>query len=168
LPRFVSGSTVLAVISTSRLALAFALVPFGFFNGLLDVSMNSLAAVFERRTGRAVMSSFHALFSLGALLGTLFGAASLAANFSPSAHVLIGVIPFLVAGCLIHRGLIQEKQQDHSHGFFISFPSGKVLPLAIMAFVFLLAEGWPFWLDNTSSRQPALAWLASDWRTVCP
>jgi len=37
--------------------------------------------------------------------------------------------------------LIQEKQQDHSHRFFISFPSGKVLPLAIMAFVFFLTEG---------------------------
>ena len=134
-------ATVLAVVSTSRLTLVFALVPFGFFNGLLDVSMNSQAAVFEQRTGRSVMSSFHALFSLGALLGTLFGAALLAANFSPLAHVLIGAIPFLVAGCVMHRGLIQEKQQDLSHGFFISFPSGKVLPLAIMAFVFFLTEG---------------------------
>ena len=134
-------ATVLAVVSASRLALALSLVPFGFFNGLLDVSMNSQAAVFEQRTGRSVMSSFHALFSLGGLLGTLFGAALLAANFSPLAHVLIGAIPFLVAGCLMHRGLIQEKQQDHPHGFFISFPSGKVVPLAIMALSFSSPKG---------------------------
>jgi MFS family permease len=134
-------ATVLAVISTNRLALAFSLVPFGFFNGLLDVSMNSQAAVFEQRTGRSVMSSFHALFSLGALLGTLFGAALLAANFSPLAQVLFGAIPFLIVGCLMHRGLIEEKRQNHSHGFFISLPSGKVVPLAIMAFVFFLTEG---------------------------
>jgi MFS family permease len=147
--RFVTGiatvclgvATALAVTSTSRLALALWLVPFGFFNGLLDVSMNSQAAVFERLTGRSVMSSFHALFSLGALLGTLFGAALLAAKVSPAAHVLMGVIPFLFAGCLMHRGLIQEKQPDHSRKFFISFPSGKVVPLAIMAFVFFLTEG---------------------------
>jgi predicted MFS family arabinose efflux permease len=118
-----------------------ALVPFGFFNGLLDVSMNSQAAAFEQRTGRSVMSSFHAFYSLGGLIGTLFGAALLAANISPLAHVLTAAIPFLVAGSFMHRGLIQEEKQDHPHGFFLSVPTGKVLPLALMAFVFFLTEG---------------------------
>jgi MFS family permease len=58
-------ATILAVVSTSWPALVLSLVPFGFFNGLMDVSMNSQAAAFEQRTGRAVMSSFHAFFSLG-------------------------------------------------------------------------------------------------------
>jgi MFS family permease len=56
-------------------------------------------------------------------------------------HVLIASIPFLVGGCLMHRGLIQERQLDHPQGFFISFPSGKVFPLALMAFIFFLTEG---------------------------
>ena len=46
-------ATVLAVISTSRLALAFALVPFGFFNGLLDVSMNSLVGSLPQNPTRS-------------------------------------------------------------------------------------------------------------------
>jgi predicted MFS family arabinose efflux permease len=116
-------------------------VPFGFFNGLIDVSMNSQAAAFEQRTGRSVMSSFHAFYSLGGLLGTLFGAALLAANIPPLVHVLVAAAPFIVAGCFMHRGLIPEKKQDHSHGFFLSIPSGKVVPLAVMAFVFFLTEG---------------------------
>jgi MFS family permease len=135
------GVTILAVASTSRVALVLALVPFGFFNGLIDVSMNSQAAAFEQRTGRSVMSSFHAFYSLGGLLGTLFGAALLAANIPPLVHVLIAAAPFIVAGCFMHRGLIPEKKQDHSHGFFLSIPSGKVVPLAVMAFVFFLTEG---------------------------
>ena len=135
------GATVLAVVSASRLALVLSLVPFGFFNGLIDVSMNSQAAAFEQRTGRSVMSSFHALYSLGGLLGTLFGAALLAANIPPLTHVLVAAIPFIVAGCFMHRGLIPEKKQDHPHGFFLSIPSGKVVPLAVMAFVFFLTEG---------------------------
>src|SRR5580704_7941669 len=135
------GATVLAVVSASRLALVLSLVPFGFFNGLIDISMNSQAAAFEQRTGRSVMSSFHAFYSLGGLLGTLFGAALLAANIPPLIHVLVAAIPFIVAGCFMHRGLIREKKQDHPHGFFVSFPSGKVVPLAVMAFVFFLTEG---------------------------
>jgi MFS family permease len=134
-------ATILAVVSASRLSLVLALVPFGFFNGLLDVSMNSQAAAFEQRTGRSVMSSFHAFYSLGGLIGTLFGAALLAANISPLAHVLTAAIPFLVAGSFMHRGFIQEEKQDHPHGFFLSVPTGKVLPLALMAFVFFLTEG---------------------------
>ncbi len=133
--------TILAVVSHSRLALVLSLVPFGFFNGLLDVSMNSQAAAFEQRTGRSVMSSFHAFYSLGGLIGTLFGAALLAANVIPSIQVLTASIPFMVAGCFMHRGLIQEEQRDHPQAFFMSFPSGKVLPLALMAFVFFLTEG---------------------------
>jgi MFS family permease len=134
-------ATVLAVVSASRLALVLSLVPFGFFNGLIDVSMNSQAAAFEQRTGRSVMSSFHAFYSLGGLLGTLFGAALLAANVPPLIHVLAAAIPFIFAGCFMHGGLIPEKRQDHRHGFFLSIPSGKIVPLAVMAFVFFLTEG---------------------------
>ena len=134
-------ATLLAVVSASRLALVLSLLPFGFFNGLIDVSMNSQAAAFEQRTGRSVMSSFHAFYSLGGLLGTLFGAALLAANVSPLTHVLTAAVPFVVAGCFMHRGLIPEKKRDHPHGFFLSIPSGEVVPLAVMAFVFFLTEG---------------------------
>jgi MFS family permease len=134
-------ATMLAVVSANRLALVLSLVPFGFCNGLIDVSMNSQAAAFEQRTKRSVMSSFHAFYSLGGLLGTLFGAALLAANISPSTHVLLAAMPFIIVGCFMHRGLIREKKQDHPHGFFVSFPSGRVVPLAVMAFVFFLTEG---------------------------
>src|SRR6516165_7148304 len=53
-------ATILAVVSGSWFTLVLSLVPFGFFNGLMDVSMNSQAAAFEQRIRRAVMSSFHA------------------------------------------------------------------------------------------------------------
>ncbi|MBV9104570.1 MAG: MFS transporter [Verrucomicrobia bacterium] len=134
-------ATILTVASTSRLALGLSLVPFGFFNGLLDVSMNSQAATFEQRTGRSVMSSFHGFYSLGGLVGTLFGAAMLAANFTPLIHVLSAALPFLIAGSFMHRELLQEKPQEHPHAFFVSFPTRKVIPLALMAFVFFLTEG---------------------------
>ncbi|MBV8532423.1 MAG: MFS transporter [Verrucomicrobia bacterium] len=137
-------ATILAVVSASWLALVLSLVPFGFFNGLMDVSMNSQAAAFEQRTGRAVMSSFHAFFSLGGLTGTLFGAALLAAKWPASVHVLIAAVPFMIVGCFMHRGLIPEEQHRHPQRFFISVPTSNLLPLAIMAFVFFLTEGVVF------------------------
>jgi hypothetical protein len=43
--------------------------------GGLDVTMNTQGVSVERRYGRSVLSSFHAAFSLGALLGTAGGRA---------------------------------------------------------------------------------------------
>jgi predicted MFS family arabinose efflux permease len=134
-------ATLLTVISTSRMALVLALVPFGFLHGLMDVSMNSQAAAFEQRTGRAAMSSFHAFFSLGGLIGTLFGSALLAARLSPFVQGPVTSLPFTVIGFFMYRGFIPEERRDHVHGFFVSFPSWRVFPLALMAFAFFLTEG---------------------------
>ncbi len=134
-------STVLTVTSTSKWALALALIPFGFLNGLIDVSMNSQAAAFEQRSGRVAMSSFHAFFSLGGLTGTLCGVALLAAHVSPLFQATVTSLPLTIAGLFMFGGLIPEERSEHPQGFFISFPSGKVLPLALMAFVFFLTEG---------------------------
>jgi MFS family permease len=138
---FLGLATIMAVISANWLALVLSLVPFGLFNGLMDVSMNSQAAAFERCTGRSVMSSFHAFFSLGGLVGTLFGAALLAVSCPAPAHVLIASVPFMIGGCFMYRGLIPEERHDHALRFFISIPTRNLIPLAVMAFVFFLAEG---------------------------
>ena len=50
-------------------ALAAALA--GITIGVADLAMNANAVVVERRHGRAIMSSFHAWWSLGALVGAL-------------------------------------------------------------------------------------------------
>lgn len=49
--------------------LALALVALGASNGALDVSMNAQAVAVERRYGRPIMTTFHAIFSTGGLAG---------------------------------------------------------------------------------------------------
>lgn len=146
--RFVSGAaaaclalaTILAVTSTSSLRLVMALVPSGFFSGLLDVAANSQAAAFERRSGRAAMSFFHGFFSLGGLAGAMFGVGLAGLDVAPLAHVLLAAVPFVIWGCAMHRTLIPEATPQASR-FFVSVPSRDLLPLAVMAFVFFLVEG---------------------------
>ncbi|WGG50130.1 MFS transporter [Rugamonas sp. DEMB1] len=60
----------------------------GGANGLLDVAMNAHASTVERRWGAAIMSSFHAAFSLGGLAGTGIGAALLYFD-TPTAWLLL-------------------------------------------------------------------------------
>ncbi|MDX1907463.1 MAG: MFS transporter [Bacteroidia bacterium] len=49
-------------------------VGIGICTGILDVAMNAQAVVVEQRMGRPIMSSFHAIFSGGMVLGALMGA----------------------------------------------------------------------------------------------
>src|SRR5581483_10377956 len=63
--------------------LAAAILVFGACNGAMDVSMNGHGALVERVRGRPIMSSLHAAFSLGCLLGSVAGSGILALGFGP-------------------------------------------------------------------------------------
>jgi predicted MFS family arabinose efflux permease len=56
-----------------------SLFVWGFSAALMDVGMNAHTVKIERFAGRAVISGFHAFFSIGSLLGAVLGA--LAAHF---------------------------------------------------------------------------------------
>src|SRR4030095_15372389 len=68
----------LPVVSPSVALLSLSLALLGACNGLLAVSMNAQAAEVERCVGRPIMSSFHALFSLGGVAGGLLAGGGMA------------------------------------------------------------------------------------------
>jgi predicted MFS family arabinose efflux permease len=70
-----------ALVSTTAL-LAVGLLYFGAMLGAVDVAMNAHAVEVERLEGRAVMSGFHGLFSLGGLAG----AAGMSAMLASACH----------------------------------------------------------------------------------
>jgi MFS family permease len=61
----------LPVLSPNIPSLCLSLALFGMCNSTLDVSMNAQAVAVERQYQRAIMSSFHGLFSLGGLIGAV-------------------------------------------------------------------------------------------------
>ena len=59
----------LPLLAPSLPLLVVALMLFGMFNGAMDVSMNAHGVAVERLLGRPIMSSLHAMFSIGGILG---------------------------------------------------------------------------------------------------
>jgi MFS family permease len=102
----------LPVVSPSLPLVALALVVLGACNGLLDVSMNTQAAAVERRYGRALMSSFHALFSVGGVVGASLAGAAMAAGVGDAAHVLIATLVALAAASAALPRLV-PSDPDH-------------------------------------------------------
>jgi MFS family permease len=129
--------------------LAIVLVALGFGSGGLDVSMNLQAAAIEEQYNRPLMSSFHAVFSIGTFLGSGLGALLLAQRLSPSTTFLLfgilGVLitlvatPFMLAGTLLAQDHVPTEGAIHphlSHKIWI-----RVLLLGGIAFMLMLSEG---------------------------
>lgn len=74
----------------SFIGVAVGLAMFGLGTGIVDVVMNVSAAAAEQSRGRTIMPIFHAMFSLGTLVGA--GIASLAERFHISMTTHLGLI----------------------------------------------------------------------------
>jgi MFS family permease len=120
-----------------------ALLLFGAAMGALDVLMNAQGVTVEHAYGRSVLSSFHAVFSLGALLGTLAG------SFAAAHHVPL-VVQFAVLGAVAVAILLPlttaflpdpPVPDDSPAPPVFAVPRGPLIPLAVAAFAVLLAEG---------------------------
>jgi MFS family permease len=119
-----------------------ALFVFGVGYGGLDVAMNAQAVTVERTLGRPVMSSFHAAFSAGALVGSLTGALAAAADVPLVLHLAgTGLVLLAVAAPLLPAMLREERAEPHERGPLFAWPTGRLLPLAVIASVVLMAEG---------------------------
>src|ERR1700679_854682 len=58
-------SLLLPAFAPNLLLLSLSVAALGLFLGSMDVAMNAHAIAVERAYGRSIMSSFHALFSIG-------------------------------------------------------------------------------------------------------
>ncbi len=131
----------LLILSPSIGSLVGTLVVFGACNGLLDVSMNAQAVEVERAYHRPIMSSFHALFSLGGLVGAGVAGLAMNAGLGDTQHV-IAVMTVAVLGILVMlRWLVPSPPQQGDRGPTLVRPSPAVLGLGMLAFLGLLTEG---------------------------
>ena len=137
---FCAALPLLLTVPAFPLLLA-VLAFFGACIGAMEVALNVQAIGVEERYGRPIMSSFHALFSVGGLLGS--AAAGLALSRG------VGEVPQMVAVALglavltvvaMPHLLPSDGEQSHS-GPVIALPTGPLLGLAVLAFFCLGAEG---------------------------
>ena len=132
---------VLPPLASSPLGLFAALVALGVGHGALDVAMNAQAATVERSFGRPIMASFHALFSLGGLVGAAMGGVLASRGVGPLAHLLATSVVVAVAASWVTAALLPagtDATPDHGRA---ARPRGTLLTLGVVAFCVLLGEG---------------------------
>jgi fucose permease len=131
----------LATLGAGLFALAVA-------NSVVDVAMNAHGIVVERRYRRPVLSSLHAMFSLGGIIGGALGALAASLDVGVAAHFLAVALATTGAGLVATRRLLPARvdaagptaRPAGTSGWLHGW-SGRVIGLGVLGFSLCLAEG---------------------------
>lgn len=91
----------------------FSLFLFGFALATQDVSMNAHAVVVEQRAGRRLMGYFHAMFSVGTLIGGILGGVFSQWEITPLQQGSACAILYLVALIFIKHLFLPAQVDKH-------------------------------------------------------
>ncbi len=126
-------------LAPSPLALGAALFLFGAGVGAMDCTMNMQAVAVERDAGRAMMSGFHAFYSIGGFVGAgcMTGLLLLGTPLWMAALLSVGA---LLVVALLSAPHWRAQRIAHD-GPMLAIPHGVVLFISVLAFIVFLAEG---------------------------
>ena len=115
----------------------------GIAVGLTEVSMNAQASNLEVIHGKSMMSGFHAFFSLGLLLGSLFASGIVELNLNLLVHFCGLIIILLPLSLIFARFLIKDPTdsgKSSKNSIFSRWP-GVIIILVFLAVSGAVLEG---------------------------
>ncbi|PTL83640.1 MFS transporter [Vitiosangium sp. GDMCC 1.1324] len=118
-----------------------SLFALGAINGAMDVAMNAHGVVVERWMGRPILSSLHAMFSLGGLVGAGCSMVVLKSGFSPAAHMAGAAVGGVLLVGAAARWLGPGSAGSAGSTPMFVLPRGPLLFLGGLSFFVLLTEG---------------------------
>lgn len=144
------------------------LVLFGAALGGLDVAMNAWGAEVEQRHGRPIMSSFHAMFSLGTGLGAATGYVAVWTGQGVIPHFLLNGAVFGAAALSLALVPWPSRVSRGQRGKAFALPSGALVLIGLAAFCASVGEGaiadWSavflYTVTKASEAQAALGFAA--------
>ncbi|WP_276372517.1 MFS transporter [Chryseolinea sp. H1M3-3] len=115
----------------------------GISTGMLDVAMNAQAVMVEQIYKKPIMTSFHALFSIGMMLGAWSGSLFIDLGYDLGRHLIIVSSASLVAVWWANRNLIVDKPDPLAkhEGPLFRLPNQALISIGIITFCGMLAEG---------------------------
>jgi predicted MFS family arabinose efflux permease len=153
--------------SSTVVTLSMALLYFGFMAGSMDVAMNTHAVLLERQFRRHIMSSFHALFSLGGMAGSALGGLVASFQVTSAMHFWLSGITLAVMSLVAFKWirlpmLDSESAQAAARGavrWSVTLGSLALLAFSIMLIEGALADWSAIYLRSSRHTGPGFAAL---------
>ncbi len=125
--------------------LALALVSFGVFGNLTNISVNTQGIYTEGLFKRTIMSSFHGMWSLAGFTGALVGLGMLALKITTYMHFVIVAFIVLTLVIINLKFLIKAKEKARvEKKKTFSKPDMSLVLLGIIGFCSMASEGIMF------------------------
>jgi MFS family permease len=114
----------------------------GLTAGMLDVSMNSQAVMVEQNHGKPIMTSFHAIFSIGMVAGASCGSLFIKLETTLFVHLSIIVALSVMGAAWARYHLIHDKPKEKEvDGPAFRLPNAAMISIGVIAFCCMLGEG---------------------------
>ena len=112
---------------------------FGFVNIVVDVPMNAHASVVEMGWKDAIMSSFHAAWSAGGLVGSAIGGLLISLGAGPASQLGFeaAIVLALAVGASLQIGVGDTRAASK----ILALPERKLIALGLIALLAVFAEG---------------------------
>jgi fucose permease len=104
--------TLVAVAASAPIAFAVALFIAGAADSVTDVAQNAHGLRVQRHYGRSIINSLHAVWSVGAILGGLMGAAAIALGVSRTVQLGTSGLLFSLVCLISYRFLLRGPDHD--------------------------------------------------------
>jgi len=131
---------VLQINAVNLIMLGACLYGFGLVSFLNGVSTNATISLMEKRYGRLLMSSCHALYSLGGAVSAVLAALMVALHITRGWQIVLVVIIIYTVVLSSRQLLLANKEIIHS-GSGIKLPSWSVLGISFICMTLFMAEG---------------------------
>lgn len=107
-----AAGVLAAGVSGTWALLALGLLLAGAMDAITDVAQNAHGLRVQRRYGRSILNSFHAVWSIGAVTGGLMGAAAVAVGMSRGLHLGLSAVLFSVVVLGAYRFLLKGHDEE--------------------------------------------------------
>ncbi len=122
--------------------LAFIFFIMGLTAGMLDVSMNAQAVMVEQEYRKPIMTSFHALFSIGMVAGAGCGALFVKLQTTLLFHLSVVTALGILGAAWTRYHLIHDKPKEKvAEGPAFRLPNAAMVSIGVIAFCCMLGEG---------------------------
>lgn len=135
-------SVPLMPVMPGIVGLSFIFFIMGITAGMLDVSMNAQAVMVEQQHSKPIMTSFHALFSIGMVIGAGTGALFVKLQTTLLVHLSVVVVLGLLGAAWARYHLIHDKPEEKiAEGPAFRLPNAAMVSIGVIAFCCMLGEG---------------------------
>ena len=135
-------STLLFLLSIVNSVPVFAVVLFffGFIGNVTNISMNTQGLSIQQLLGKPILSSLHAMWSVGAFLAAVVSGLTMELGYSTKQHFLLMAIIIPVISLGLSSYLVKDKNVEGPQKIF-ALPTKGLLLFGFICFCVAMSEG---------------------------